>query len=52
MEENQPKYCFVQFKFNYRTQLGKKNKSSFIPIGEEIRVVGSIPELGNNNYIL
>ncbi len=33
MEE--AKYCFVQFKFNYPTLFG-----------EEISVVGNIPELG------
>ena len=34
------KYCFVQFKCNY-----------FTNYGEELRVVGNIPELGSkNNY--
>jgi hypothetical protein len=31
------KYCFVQFKCNYTTNYG-----------EELRVVGNIPELGNS----
>ena len=34
------KYCFVQFKCNYKTNYG-----------EELRVVGNIPELGNITYL-
>jgi hypothetical protein len=32
---DEPKYCFVQFKLTYTTVFG-----------EEVRVVGNIPELG------
>lgn len=32
---DEPKYCFVQFKFTFATEFG-----------EEILVVGNIPELG------
>jgi hypothetical protein len=40
MEEQ--KYCFVQFKCSFKTVPGK---CSLTP-GEELRVIGSIPELG------
>ena len=42
---DEPKYCFVQFKLNYRTILGKTK--FLIKLGEDIRIVGDIPELGN-----
>lgn len=42
---DEPKYCFVQFKLNYRTILGKIK--FLIKLGEDIRIVGDIPELGN-----
>jgi hypothetical protein len=34
---DEPKYCFIQFKFTFSTIFG-----------EDIRVVGNIPELGKS----
>jgi hypothetical protein len=41
MEET--KYCLIQFKCSYKTIPGNNFDN---PIGEELRIVGNIPELG------